>query len=189
MVFAQKKTISDTLAQQIRTTDKNDTVKKHSVLKAAIFSAVIPGAGQIYNSIAMPKGKKHAYWKVPLIYAGLGVTGYFAIKNNTLAKSLKTEYKFRESTNFTQINDIQWAEYDQSSLVELYQKYSNQRNWLFIGMGLVYLFQIADAAVEAHFVRFDISENLTLNIQPTLLQNPYARNNGVGVTLALKFKK
>ena len=57
-----------------------DTV--HSVKLATIFSAVLPGAGQVYNHMAMPKGQKKAIWKVPLIYAGLGVTGYFAFKNN-----------------------------------------------------------------------------------------------------------
>ena len=43
-----------------------DTVKTHSWKKAILFSAVVPGSGQIYNHIAMPKGKKKAYWKVPL---------------------------------------------------------------------------------------------------------------------------
>ena len=47
-----------------------DTV--HSVKRATILSALLPGAGQVYNSMAMPKGKKHAYWKVPLIIGGLG---------------------------------------------------------------------------------------------------------------------
>ena len=59
-------------------------MEKHSVRKAAIFSAVLPGAGQVYNHLAMPKGQKKAYWKVPIIYAGLGATGYFALKNNSL---------------------------------------------------------------------------------------------------------
>ena len=40
-----------------------DTVKTHSWKKAVLFSAVLPGAGQVYNHIAMPKGKKKAYWK------------------------------------------------------------------------------------------------------------------------------
>ncbi|MEZ4890585.1 MAG: DUF5683 domain-containing protein [Crocinitomicaceae bacterium] len=61
---------------------ERDSTKQHSVKLAAILSAALPGAGQVYNHIAMPKGKKKAYWKVPLIYAGLGVTGYFAVKNH-----------------------------------------------------------------------------------------------------------
>ena len=61
-----------------------DSVKTHSWKRACLFSAVVPGSGQIYNHIAMPKGKKKAYWKVPLIYAGLGATTYFVVKNNML---------------------------------------------------------------------------------------------------------
>ena len=62
------------------TAGKNDTIQKdttHSVRKASILSACVPGAGQVFNHLAMPKGKKKAFWKVPLIYAGLGVTTYF----------------------------------------------------------------------------------------------------------------
>jgi hypothetical protein len=187
--FTQKKAKSDTLAITEQKKSTADSVKKHSILKAALFSAVIPGAGQIYNSIAMPKGQKKAYWKVPLIYAGLGVTGYFGVKNAITTKSLKIEYKFRESTNFTQMNDSKWLTYDKESLAELYKKYSNQRNWCFIGMGIVYLLQVADAAVEAHFVTFDISENLALQLQPTILNNPYNATNVAGINIALKFKK
>ncbi len=188
MVFSQKEPVSDSLVVNKKKIE-SDSVKKHSVLKAALFSAILPGAGQVYNHLAMPKGKKKAFWKVPLIYAGLGVTGYFAFKNNVNQKSLKTEYKFREASGFTQINNPEWAEYDENSLIELYQQYSNRRNWLIIGCGLVYLIQVADAAIEAHFVSFDISENLSLQVRPTLLQNPFMTTNNVGVSIALKFRK
>ena len=53
---------------------EQDTTKKHSVKTATILSLALPGAGQVYNHIAMPKGKKKAYWKVPLIYAGVALT-------------------------------------------------------------------------------------------------------------------
>lgn len=166
---------------------QKDSVKKHSPLKAAIFSAVIPGAGQIYNSIARKK-PKHAYWKVPLIYAGLGATGYFMIDNHLQQKSIKKEYLFRESTDFTQVGDNKWAQYDENSLIQLHQKYLNQRDLFILGMGLVYLLQVADAAVEAHFVNFDVSENLALKIRPTIMaQEPFYTPN-LGIKLALNFK-
>lgn len=167
---------------------KNDSVKKHSVLKAALFSAIIPGAGQIYNHIAMPKGKKKAFWKVPLIYAGLGATGYLMIKQQTLQKSLKTEYKYRESSGFTAVKDPKWQEYDETSVLALYQKHLNQRDLLIIGFGVVYLLQVADAAVEAHFVNFDISENLSLQFRPTIIPSTYALPTP-GLKLALKLKR
>ena len=74
-----------------------DTLKIHSPKKAIIYSAIIPGAGQVYNHIAMPKGKKKAFWKVPIIYAGLGATGYFLINNQQAQRSLRTEYDNRKN--------------------------------------------------------------------------------------------
>ncbi len=158
-----------------------DTV--HSVKLATLFSAVVPGAGQVYNHLAMPKGKKRAFWKVPLIYAGLGLTGYFMIQNNANQKSLKTEYLQRESTNFTQTFNPQWEQYDQQGVVQLYEQHLNRRDLFILGFGIVYLLQVADAAVEAHFVRFDISEDLSLRISPTMLTNQTA-----GLRLSFNFK-
>ena len=54
---------------------KNDSIaepKKHNPEKATLYSAILPGLGQAYN-------KK--YWKIPVVYAGIGTIGYFAITN------------------------------------------------------------------------------------------------------------
>lgn len=189
-LFGQKEIDLDSIPKTKK--HEKDSIKKHSPTKAAIFSAVLPGAGQVYNSIARPR-PKHAYWKVPLIYAGLGATGYFMVTNHLKQVSIKKEYRFRESTNFTQKGDNEWNLYDESSLIQLHQKYLNQRDWFILGMGLVYLLQVADAAVEAHFVKFDISEDLTLQIRPTMIIPEYNRYNygnqpSLGIKLALNFK-
>lgn len=155
----------------------------HSVKKAVFFSAVIPGAGQIYNHIAMPPKKKKAFWKVPLIYAGLGATGYLMLKNNTLQRSLKREYNLREATDFTQKFDSQWEQYDYQGVLSLYDQHLNRRDLFILAFGAVYVIQVVDAAVEAHFVQFDVSEDLSLNIHPTMmsLTNP-------GLKLTLNFR-
>lgn len=166
-------------ADSVSAFSNSDTV--HSVRKAVIFSAVLPGAGQVYNHIAMPKGKKKAFWKVPLIYAGLGATGYFLLQNNAQQKSLKNEYNLRSASNFTQTFDPNWNQYDDEGILQLFALKQNRRDLFIIAFGVVYLVQVLDAAVEAHFVSFEVSENLALNISPTMLtmQNP-------GVRLSLK---
>lgn len=144
----------------------SDSIKPHSVRKATILSAVVPGAGQVYNHIAMPKGKKKAFWKVPLIYAGLGATTYLLINNQSTVMELRTEYRARENGG---IGDLKWQSYDDAAILTLHDQYAKWRDFSIIGVAGVYLIQIADAAVEAHFVDFDISEDLSMTLQPTLL--------------------
>jgi len=158
-VYAQitEEIISDSLVYV------DDTRPQHSVKKAFIFSAILPGMGQVYNHLAMPKGQKKAHWKIPLIYAGLGLTSYFALKNNQEQKELRQEYTNRNDLNiYTQ----KYINYDNTSILLLYQQRLNQRDLLFIGLGLVYLFQAVDAAVEAHFVHFELSQDLSIAITP-----------------------
>jgi hypothetical protein len=145
---------------------QEDSVKIHSVRKAMILSAVAPGSGQIYNHLAMPKGKKRAHIKVPLIYAGLGASGYFLISNQKTQIALKKEYQNRIDGNAT---DPQWDAYDNDGILTLYNQHLDYRDLSILALGAVYLFQIADAGVEAHFVRFDISKDLTASVQPVIL--------------------
>lgn len=155
-----------------------DTI--HSVRKATLLSAIIPGAGQIYNHTAMPKGKRNAFWKVPIIYAGLGATGYFVLQHNSAQKELKQEYKTRLAGN---LGLEKYQDYDLQGISTLYTQHLNQRDLFIIGFGLVYLVQVIDATVEAHFVSFDISEDLSLNIRPKAFSYNQA---GLGLTLSFK---
>lgn len=152
----------------------------HSVRKAVIFSAVLPGTGQIYNHLAMPKGQKKAFWKVPLIYAGLGATGYFMLYHNGLKKDLRAEYDSRQAGNAPSGQFLQYSDY---GLLELYTIHRNRRDLFILGFGLVYLLNIVDAGVEAHFVHFDVSDDLSLSIAPVLTNGFYP-----GIGLQLKFR-
>ena len=137
----------------------------HSVKKAVILSVVAPGAGQIYNHIAMPKGKKKAFWKVPLIYGALGASTYFLIYNQIEQKNYKEEYTLRQD-NITSPN---YAQFTDAGILSLYNQHLDWRDLSILGVAVVYFIQIIDAGVEAHFVSFDISEDLSLKLEPTLL--------------------
>lgn len=140
----------------------------HSPKKAVIFSAVLPGAGQVYNHMAMPKGQKKAYWKVPLIYTGLGATGYYMYKNNVLKNGLRKEYESRQAGNNP---SDEYVQYDDQGLVTLFKTARSRRDLCILAFGFVYLLNVVDAGVEAHFVSFDVSEDLSLSFQPVLLPN------------------
>ncbi|MEY4603705.1 MAG: hypothetical protein RIT43_997 [Bacteroidota bacterium] len=154
-----------------------DTAKMHSPKKAVIFSAVLPGAGQVYNHLAMPKGKKKAFWKVPLIYGGLAATGYFLVQNQSIQKELKQEYTNRMNGG---VPDVRWEQFDDDGILTLFRQYQTQRDLSILGVGLVYVLQVVDAGVEAHFVDFDISEDLSIQLRPTILST-----RTVGLSLKL----
>ena len=158
-----------------------DTLEKtHSVTKAILFSAVLPGAGQVYNHTAMPKGKRKAFWKVPLIYAGLGATTYFMIKNQQQSVGFKREYQNRQNGD---LPSETYQQYDDLGLLTAYQNHLARRDRAILGLGLVYFLQIADAGIEAHFVRFDISEDLSLQVRPVMMSFQHV---GIGFKLAFK---
>jgi Family of unknown function (DUF5683) len=157
---------------------KNDTL--HSVRKATIFSAVLPGSGQIYNHLAQPKGKKKAFWKVPIIYAGLGISGYSIIYNHSEVLNLRREYRSREA-NPSLISA--YPQYDQNGLLILEKQNASFRDYSILAFIFVYALQVTDAAVEAHFVHFDISKDLTLNLKPWTHQNTYT-----GLSLSFNFR-
>lgn len=161
--------------------NKADSSSVNHVKMATIMSACLPGAGQVYNHINMPKGKKKAYWKVPLIYGGLGVTGYFAYQFNKEQKELKRAYM--DLTDFG-IQSEKYPGYDSQALLQMYRSKLTQRDLMFIGIGLVYILNIVDAAVEAHFVKFDVSDNLSMSVRPSLMGG-----FGVGVGMSLSFRK
>jgi hypothetical protein len=155
-------------AQDTIPSNSTDSVKVHSVKRAVLLSTALPGAGQVYNHIAMPKGKKKAYWKVPLIYAGLGASTYFLVSNQLTQRELKNEYTLRQDTG---IGADKWANYDDQGILTLYNQYLDWRDLSILATAGVYLLQIVDAGVEAHFVSFDISEDLSLSVEPTIMSN------------------
>lgn len=145
----------------------------HSPRKATIYSAILPGLGQAYN-------KK--YWKIPLVYIGFGTIGYFMGWNNDKYQFLKTAYSdlTDDDENTNSFLEIPVAKaYDLSSptrfntfkeaLTKQQEYYRRNRDLLFISLFGFYGLNIIDASVDAHFFNFDISEDLSLNWQPSMM--------------------
>ena len=146
--------------------------KEHSVRKATILSAVLPSAGQVYN-------KK--YWKMPIVYAGLGVCIYFIDWNTK-------EYRFYRDGLIAELDDdastLNTTGFDTSALQ---QGMEQHRKWLdisWMSLAGVYVLQLLDANVDAHLFHFDVGEDLTFNIHPSLVPA-----NGVrpGLHFTMKF--
>ncbi|MFN4082262.1 MAG: DUF5683 domain-containing protein [Bacteroidia bacterium] len=132
---------------------------KHSPKKATLYS-LIPGGGQIYN---------RKYWKVPIIYAGFAALAYSTYFNNTEYNRFKTAY--RQSVAQQPITDPELANVPQQMLRNTREFYQKNRDLSVIGIAGLYALNLIDAAVDAHLKQFDVSDNLSLRIKPTINYN------------------
>lgn len=146
-----------------------DGMNVKSAHKASILSAVIPGAGQVYN-------KK--YWKVPIIYASLTTSIYFIYDNQNKLKTYQDAYISRSNGGADEYIDV----YNDSQLLTIVDYYERNRDVSYIITAAIYLLNIVDASVDAHMFDFDISEDLSLKTSPQIINTP----NGKTPILSLK---
>jgi hypothetical protein len=166
--------------------------KKHSPHKATFYSAILPGLGQAYN-------KK--YWKIPIVYGIIGGLAYAIDFNSTYYKKYKSAYRdfiIRDPGNKSYMEFIPpglsedqiYGEYEQwfeEALNSKKQYYRRNRDLSYIGMVGIYVIQIVDAAVDAHFYNFDISDDLSMQVEPSMMPPMPGDYAGVGLQLKLKF--
>ena len=128
--------------------------------KSALYSAICPGAGQLYN---------RQYWKLPIVYVGVGAAVYFLIDNSKQYQRYRSAYIARinnpnvqdEFTGLRSPADLQ-------TLQNAYRKYLDM-TILFTGLG--YTLQVMDALTFAHLKNFDVSQNISMRLQPIALPN------------------
>ncbi len=141
--------------------------------KALWLAIVIPGAGQIYN---------RKYWKLPIVYGGFVGCAYAMRWNNMMYKDYSQAYidltdddpntksyeRFQQFSN--RITDANIKRYQ-----ELFKNRKNRfRRWRdlsFFVMCGVYAISIIDAYVDASLSEFDISDDLTMRVAPTIINN------------------
>lgn len=140
--------------------------KEKSPKKAAIYSAIVPGLGQVYT-------KK--YWKAPIIYGGLLTSAYFINDNNTQYKNYKEAALLSHQTGENQLG------YTYSELKTLKDHYRRNRDVSYFSFVGVYILNIVDASVNAHLFTFDVSDDISMNIKP------YSNLNNTGVSFSLNF--
>lgn len=136
-----------------------DTTPVHSPKKAALRSAIIPGWGQAYN-------KK--YWKMPIIYAGLGTCVYFITTNQIEYNHLKKAYLLRIDDD-PNTQDLRYAtDIPNEVIYDYMETYRGYLEWSVIATVAIYALNIIDATVDAHLFTFDVSDDLSLRWQPTM---------------------
>jgi len=147
-------------------------IAHHSALKASIYSAVLPGLGQVYN---------RKYWKVPIVYAGLGGLAYGVKFNGDKYHLYKDKFKYMLDNQLDEWEGITLKE------AEFYKNYHRRYRDLFtIITAGYYIIQIVDASVDANLIDYDISEDLSLLIDPVLIPCQ-GKNNSFGLRCCLSF--
>ena len=148
--------------------------------RAALYSALLPGLGQIYNG---------EYFKVPLYWGCLLGSTHFLMNNNTNYKRFKRIHNEASMENNTSPINAETAKWYR----DVYRRY---RDYAVVATALFYMLQILDANVFAYMHDFEVNDDISLNFEPAIIppDNAYASsttnnygNNAFGFKLGLTF--
>ncbi|NHF61143.1 hypothetical protein FK220_017455 [Flavobacteriaceae bacterium TP-CH-4] len=163
--------------------EKRKPINPLAPSRAAFYSAVLPGMGQIYNK---------RYWKVPIIYGVLGAGVYIYNWNDERYDRFRTAFKRRQAgfidDEFYDPNgDGSGPDFDDDVLQDQQERFQRDRDLaLVITIGL-YILNIVDANVDAHLKQFNISDDLSFDVQPFLELNTVDQNPNYGMAFVIKF--
>ncbi len=141
-----------------------------TVKKATTLAMICPGAGQIYNG---------SYWKVPFVVGGFASMIYVIDWNTRGYTRFKKAYTQRYDYEVNPDNYPEGSQdefggtYSSSYLKSIRDSYRRNRDLSYILIAGLYILQIVDAHVDAHLRDYDISDDLTMNIEP-LIKTTYS---------------
>lgn len=174
------------------TVQVESSVKIHSPHKATMYSVILPGLGQAYN-------KK--YWKIPILYAGIGATIYAINWNTQRFKEYKNGFKdfsefyewkynpedpplpeptaksYLELTSVdVDAQDQRYHDWFKTQLQNNKDSYKHDRDLSYIILAGVYVLNIIDAAVDAHLMNFNVNDELTFRVEPAVSYSAFTGN-------------
>ena len=171
--------LSKALAPKALRKKRNWATWRPDTKRAMWLALVLPGAGQIYN---------RKYWKLPIIYGGFVGCAYAMSWNNQMYHDYSQAYLdiMDDDPNTQSYNQFLHlgAQIDASN-IERYKEIFRKRKdryprWrdmsMFVMIG-VYAFSVIDAYVDASLSEFDISDDLSLRVEPTVINNNQRTRN------------
>ena len=120
--------------------------------RAALMSAVLPGAGQVMNQ---------KYWKLPILYGAAGALVYFIHTNNSEYQKYRNAIIARNDDNPETVDEF--PRFTDEDLTVRKDFYRRNRDLSYILAGVLYTLNIIDAYVDSQLMDFDVSDNLTLH--------------------------
>ncbi len=169
--------------------DQREETFNPSPTRAVWMSALFPGLGQIYN---------RRYWKLPLVVGGFMGLAYATTWNNSMLNDYQRAYRDIMDSDPTTKSYMDFfppttseSDLDKTWLTNLLKSrkdfYRRNRDLCIIGMVGVYLLAMVDAYVDASLSHFDISPDLSMDINPTLIPDARSKLPGVGLSWAFNF--
>ena len=156
-----------------------------------MYAAVLPGLGQVYN---------RKYWKLPFLYGGAVALGYCIHFNNKYYKKYSSAYRdflIQDPNNKSYMEFVNKAHLTEDEVLNTYSLwfqnalknkkdyYRRYRDLSIFGMIGLYLVQIIDACVDAHFYNFDVSDDLSIALLPEVSPSN-GGTFGAGIALNIK---
>ncbi len=185
----------DTVPVATATRKKKFLPDPKKALRLSLLTPVL-GGGQIYN---------RDYWKLPLVYTGYGASIYFIILNidryGTMVDHYKEFYHLDDPSdpNYGQLNSAvksvkvyiksqdRYADMSIDQVQRVKDTYRRWRDWSFFALGAVYALAAIEANVAAHMKTFDLSDDLSMRVQPSVVQ-PHMPKPVPGLKLVLMVK-
>lgn len=163
----------------------DSVIRKHSPKKAAIRSALIPGWGQAYNK---------RYWKIPIVYGALGVSGGIFLFNLKNYRELKQAYIARnralptsagpgDSTEYRKLERI-YQVLDINAIRTYRDEYRRNIDYSALFFILLWGLNVVDATVDAHLRSFDVTPDLSFRFR--VGTSEMAGTTGLSLILAFK---
>ncbi|WP_262909075.1 DUF5683 domain-containing protein [Muricauda sp. M10] len=162
---------------------KRENVNPLAPSKAAFYSAIVPGLGQIYNK---------RYWKAPIVWGAMGTAIYAYSYNNTQYRMARNAFKRRlagfTDDEFYDINgDGSGPDVSDDALQEAQESTQRDRDLSLVITIALYALNIIDANVDAHLKQYNVDDNLSFDIKPYLDLNPLTNQPNYGMALVVKF--
>ena len=147
--------------------------------KAALFSLIIPGTGQMYNK---------RWWKVPLVYGAMGGMGFVIDYNQSRYRRLRTALDLERLGQDHEFTGTALG--NVNSLRTLRDRFDKDTQLAYFAFFLAYTLQAMEAFVDAHLRTFDISDDLGMRLKPQMdYVSPLGQPTlGIGLSIPLNKK-
>ncbi len=174
LYFGLFHTYGQTSVMPLKDTIKSSEIDPLKPAKAAFYSTILPGLGQICN-------KK--YWKIPLVYGAIGTSAYFCIDSQKKYNTYRDEYKNRLEGKLN--NDDYLRNLNDNQLINAQKQFQRNRDLSALFIVGFYVLNIVDANVDAAISQFNV--NQTLSFKPIIENQSSISNQKFAVTCTYTF--